>query len=525
MALSEQQQENLNNYLNAKKYLDHSFICPKCSETLFTKIYYYDESRDPYVKFSCPQKHGGNLDIKLFFSIFDTANKELENELSKFDEDLQKDIENYKLKMENKSKIFDNKKENEESNSKITNINLINVDNQSEPKTPKNQINKKNYFKNLSQCEKFQIILSNKDILSEFKNINSKRILSEKMKIHQLLNNSHLKSKSNSIIRHHHSNSEKQFKIEKYYCDTHKKLKCIGYCFKCKKNICKKCLKGKHNGHSYKAFKKMKLLDDDYKKLNKKISYCAELLLKFEKESKFLIENITNKNERNILIKMINAFCEINKETLDSIKSIIKTYNTCVQQKIFDYDVINNVTNIKLNINLNIPRNISEINKILLDYKQYCFSNNLSNNSMQKKYAILFDVFKEYSQTENPSKEIKKKFDKIFNDGKYDELLEEGEEIIDLEGYGIINFKNLNENIDSDINKDDENEVSIAQKKFLEEQEKFCYENEEFDLNNIEEMGDYTYEEEEDEFGEDYDDYGEYGDINEDDDIGNDEKE
>ena len=520
MTLAEQQQEDLNNYLNAKKYFDHSFICPKCSEALFTKIYYYDESRDPYVKFYCPQNHGGNLDIKLFFTIFDTSNKELENDFSKFDEDLQKDIENYKLKVEHKSKTLDNKKEEEDSNSKITNINLINVNNQTESKTPKKQPNKQNYFKNLSQCENFQITLSNKDLLSEFKNINAKT------KIRHLLNNNHFKSKSNSIIRHHHSNSENKFKIEKYNCDTHKKLKLIGYCFKCKKNLCKKCLKGKHNGHSYKAFKKMKLLDDDYKKLNKKIVTCAELLLKFEKESKSLIENITNKKERNILTKMINAFLDINKETLDSIKSIIKTYNTCVQQKIFDYDVINNVTNIKLNINLIIPRNISEINKILQDYKQYCFSNNLSNNSMQNKYSVLFEVFKEYSLTENPSEELKIKFDKTFNDEKYDELLEEGEEVIDLEGYGIINFKNLNENFYTDfIKDDDENEVSITQKRFLDDPEKFCYENEDFGLNNIDDMGDFTYEEEEDEFGEDYDDYDEYEDINEDDDIGNDEKE
>ena len=518
MTLGEHQQDDLNNSSSITKYLDHSFICPKCSQTLFTKIQYYDESRDPYVKYFCPQNHGGNLDIKLFFTIFDISNKELENKFSKFDEDLQRDIENYK-KQKN-SKIFSNKKENDESNSKITNINLINVNNKSESKSPKKQPTKKNCFKNLSQCENFQITLSNKDIFSEFKNINSKRILSEKIKNYQLLNNNHLKSKSNSIIRHHHSNSEKNLKIEKYNCDTHKNLKFIGYCFKCKKNICKKCLKGKHNGHNYKAFKKMKLLDDDFKILNKKILNCAELLLKFEKESKSLIENITNKNERNILTKMINAFFDINKETLDSIQSIIKTYNICVQQKIFDYDVINNVKNIKINISLSIPRNINEINKILQDYKKYCFSTNLDNNSTQKKYAILFEIFKEYSQTENPSEELKKKFDKIFNDKKYDELLEDCEEVNELEGYGIINFKNLNENYYPDIFKDDyANEVSIIQKRFLDDPEKFRYENE----NYMEDMGDITYDEDE-EYEEDYDGGDEYEDINEDDDVENDEK-
>ena len=46
----------------------------------------------------CPQKHSGVVDLILFFNIFYSSNQEIENELSKFDEDLEKDIEEYRNK-------------------------------------------------------------------------------------------------------------------------------------------------------------------------------------------------------------------------------------------------------------------------------------------------------------------------------------------------------------------------------------------------------------------------------------------
>ena len=81
-----------------KSPFDQTFLCPKCSEILFTKICYYKNTNIPQVHFMCPQKHIGVVDLILFFNIFYSSNQEIENELSKFDEELEKDIEEYRNK-------------------------------------------------------------------------------------------------------------------------------------------------------------------------------------------------------------------------------------------------------------------------------------------------------------------------------------------------------------------------------------------------------------------------------------------
>ena len=92
-----------------KSPLDQTFLCPKCSEILFTKICYYKNTNTPQVHFMCPQKHIGVVDLILFFNIFYSSNQEIENEFSKFDEELEKDIVEYRNK-----KLHETKKPEEQ---------------------------------------------------------------------------------------------------------------------------------------------------------------------------------------------------------------------------------------------------------------------------------------------------------------------------------------------------------------------------------------------------------------------------
>ena len=99
------QAKNKNQQTEIKKSpFDQTFLCPKCSEILFTKICYYKNTNTPQVHFMCPQKHSGVVDLILFFNIFYSSNKEIENELSKFDEEFEKDLEEYRNKKLNEIK-------------------------------------------------------------------------------------------------------------------------------------------------------------------------------------------------------------------------------------------------------------------------------------------------------------------------------------------------------------------------------------------------------------------------------------
>ena len=98
-----------------KSPFDKAFLCPKCSEILFTKICYYENTNIPQVEFSCPKKHKGTVDIVLFFNLFYSLNKEIENELSHFEEELDKDIEKHR-----KKKLEERKNDEEEKRIKNT---------------------------------------------------------------------------------------------------------------------------------------------------------------------------------------------------------------------------------------------------------------------------------------------------------------------------------------------------------------------------------------------------------------------
>ena len=171
----------------ARKFpFDQTFLCPKCSEILFVKIHYIDATMIPQVKYKCPKRHSGTVDLLLFFSLFHSSNKEIEEDLSKFDEKLEKDIELFKTKkMKDRKKILDpinfakiinkknkekekeeeqNKEKNNEHNDDIKNINTE-ENNNNDINNDKNEIKEENNND------------ENKEINKEESNINNQNFI------------------------------------------------------------------------------------------------------------------------------------------------------------------------------------------------------------------------------------------------------------------------------------------------------------------------------------------------------------
>ena len=476
-----------------KSPFDQTFLCPKCSEILFTKIFYKENTNTPQVQFICPKKHNGNVDLVLFFDLFYSSNKEIENDLSKFDEELDKDIENYrkkklqetktaeeenkiittKSKSNSKEKNKDDEKEKEEKDDK----NDINIDKENNENINKERNSK--LFKDLEKCNDIEITLSN--IIKNKINVDNTENINDN---NNLINNNNLKSKSkekkekiinniNIIKKIHSSEKEEKIKEEKFLCQTHNKSHYIAYCLSCKKNICKKCLKSKK--HKCKMFKNIKITEKNLNELNKLVGQCQESLNKFENQNKILIDSLKEKNKRIILYILSNAFIEINKDHLNEVKSIIKNYSNCQKNRMLNYEIITSMKNIKLKNNIIIPNDIQELINIIRDYKDYLlekvYSTDVISNNNNKFLLIetFNDIIKEESKTDNENGEIKfsniienEKFRNIvnLNDFKDEEVSEKNEEEMDEADHQVekINFNDFEEGEDMEELLDDEEE-------------------------------------------------------------------
>ena len=422
-----------------KSPFDQTFLCQKCSEILFTKICYNKNTNIPQVHFMCPQKHSGVVDLILFFKIFYSSNQEIENELSKFDEELEKDIEEYRNKKAHEVKETEEQKISNKSKSKEKGKNnleiLKNIENNNEnenSKKSKNNIDNKNkennnidinikLFKKLKKCNNIKFTLIN-DKENEITNSNIKKSKEKKANHHKITNNINIIKKINS------SEKEEKIKEEKYLCNIHNKSHFIAYCHSCKKNLCKKCLKLKK--HRCKMFKHIKINDNKLNELNKTINQCQESLNKFENKNKLLIESINlnnneEKNEKIILYIMSKVFIEINREYLNEVKLLIKNYNNNIKNKMLNYEVIMSIKNIKIKNNMIIPNDLQELISIIRDYKYYLFENISSDNIYNNNKYLLFETFNEIINSSSESDNGKDiiKFSEIIENEKFRNLI------------------------------------------------------------------------------------------------------
>ena len=447
-----------------KSPFDKTFVCPKCSEILFTKITYSEKTNTPQVEFTCPKKHKGITDIFLFFDLFYSSNQELENDLSHFEEELDKDIENYrKKKLEEAKNAEEAKKNDNSSQSKSKSKEKIKQDDKEDDKEKEkekeeekneNEENKENseiikednnkLFKELEKCNNIKFSLFTSSNIKENNNDKEKNNIKKNnyTKINPNTNDTNKiigKSKEKKEIAHkianniniikkiHSSEKEEKFKEEKFLCEAHNKSHFIAYCLSCKKNICKKCMKARK--HKCKMFKNIKIKEKNLNELNKLVGQCQERLNKFESKNKLLIESLNKKDEKSekiILFIMSSAFIEINRDYLNDIKAMIKNYNNCLKNRMLNYEIITSIKNIKLENNIIIPNNIQELISIIKDYKEYLFEKNIvSDSSPNFNKYLLFETFNEIIKKDSETDDEKGiiKFGNIIEDEKFRNLI------------------------------------------------------------------------------------------------------
>ena len=527
---------------------EQTFLCPKCSEILLINIYYIGKTIIPQVNYTCPKRHSGNVDLPLFFNLFHSANKDIEEELSKFDDTLEKDIEAFKDKKMKEGKILDpinfsqmiNKKQREKENEKNKEENNKDeIPIKEEIKHSLEDSGNPQLFKEIKKCSEIEFSLLNgkkKIVIEKEKNHpksetktnekpEKKESNEKKPKKVNKSNKSSFspKGKTNNIntIKSEEEKEEpkeeeknkkeedpkkeekketkeqkeiKESKEDKYMCSSHGN-RYTGYCFSCKKNMCKKCFKRGHKKR--KIYSNILLSEKNLNDLNKHLNQCQESLNKFENKVHLLIEELNNKerNEKIILNIMSKAFIDMNKENLKEIKDTIKTYVNCVKKSMLNYETIMNVKNLEFKNVITIPKDIFELIKIFKNYKNHIVYKNMNKKSTsenddkdkENKYIQLFEAFfnvlKKYENKEINFKEI------VEN--------EDFRKIINSNDYGNIEIKKEIKNLS-----EDEKEVNDIEKM------------EEFDMNYLDDgydnYEDYLEEEEEEnelEYEDDLDDY------------------
>ena len=255
-------------------------------------------------------------------------------------------------------------------------------------------------------AEQIRTAMNNTNILLDFEDYDDVPIFNKEIKLPTLYPG---ETKEQKEI--------KESKEDKYMCSSHGN-RYTGYCFSCKKNMCKKCFKRGHKKR--KIYSNILLSEKNLNDLNKHLNQCQESLNKFENKVHLLIEELNNKerNEKIILNIMSKAYIDMNKENLKEIKDTIKTYVNCVKKSMLNYETIMNVKNLEFKNVITIPKDIFELIKIFKNYKNHIVYKNMNKKSTsenddkdkENKYIQLFEAFfnvlKKYENNEINFKEI-----------------------------------------------------------------------------------------------------------------------
>ena len=201
-----------------------------------------------------------------------------------------------------------------------------------------------------------------------------------------------------------------EYKNKDFFCIEHT-MEYTGYCYSCKKNICDKCEKDKHNNHKIDFFKKISPNDNDIQKIKELNENIISKVSKFNQELKELIDLINNisnniQNDLKVFLKISNNIIDDfnldrkNYQTIQNIKNLYKTINdTPIFTKIDSFlnhtnssnrlgyilDMYNKMYLETSSIN-NIAEEINQ-NKIASNNKENINNNNSMEISMIIKYT------------------------------------------------------------------------------------------------------------------------------------------
>ena len=555
---------------------DQTFLCPKCSELLFTKIFYQENTNTPMVHFICPKRHSGVVDLILFFDLFYSSNQEIENELSKFEEELDRDIEIHrkkkqeearlieeeinkqKQKIKEEEKIKDDKKDKEEEKKEEIN----GKENPKEEKNNKEEENNKEEKNDKEEDKKEEETVKEKEDMREEKN-GEEDIKEDDKKENNVETNKEINLEMNSklfkelekcnIIGFSLSNdktieivnkenekinnpinvdSENKVKSEnnnKLAKKKSKEKKAITHKINNNMNLIKKS----HSLEKEEKFKEEKFLCDKHNKSHF-VAYClsckkniCKKCLKSKKHKSKMFKHIKitekNLNELNKLVgqcqESLNKFEKQNKILIDSLSSTEEQSEKVILfilSKTFieiNKEYLNEVKVIIKNYN-NCQKNKMLNYEIITSIKNVKIRNNMViPNDIQELISILKD-FKDYLFEKNFSLDNYTKNNKILLFEIFNDIIKN-----DSEGdneKGIIKFTNIieNEKFKNLINISDFKE-EVCGKNGEGEDEKEIHQAEkiDYDLNDFEDGEDMEEESQEGE-NDNEEDYEDYNDDN-----------
>ena len=211
-------------------------------------------------------------------------------------------------------------------------------------------------------------------------------------------------SNNNNHIKDHYfiNNNEKRIK-----CLTHfQNNNIIEYCFDCKKNLCKECLKTRmHKTHTKYPMDELLLLDENkanHKKiiellikdrdnlLFQKQDFINKLNVKINETKKKMIENYENKNNE-IKIKLENDIKIKNDKLKDDLKALKQKY-------LKDVQFLKNQFEIDKNLIIENYNKETEINKKYYNDELYKYTDQQKNNeyivNLEAKINNITDLIK-----------------------------------------------------------------------------------------------------------------------------------
>ena len=202
----------------------------------------------------------------------------------------------------------------------------------------------------------------------------------------------------------------------KFECKIHPDTKFKGYCSTCSLNVCEKCLRNNslHFGHQLFYFSKLVLSERQIKYYQTLYLFC-KYYLNCVKE--IVVELLSDLSDINIKEKKLvlglksqlkNAykfFHKLNLYQMHYTKFVLSTYLSCKKIGYFNFQVIQNVYNIKLNSVL-IPdladKDIINKVKTIIDFLRCTKSNNNILKTSDGELPQTVYSYVEYNTLKNP---------------------------------------------------------------------------------------------------------------------------
>ena len=135
-----------------------------------------------------------------------------------------------------------------------------------------------------------------------------------------------------------------------FNCLNHKKEFC-SFCKECNINLCKDCENNHENIHKTISFDEIKLSDDETNSITFNINLAKKRLLLFDVKILKFIQSLHKLEKLYLqLLDLYNNFISIYKEQIFFAETILSIYKNASENKKYNYQIIQNVRNLKFNI-------------------------------------------------------------------------------------------------------------------------------------------------------------------------------